>query len=282
MLKKRILSALGLLIVLGIFLSLDNKKYFPIYLGLITTISIFEWFSLIFSVSLRFLSFFLAGISGIGMFWISYHTSIFEGNNPINEIVISLTKFVALIWTFFIIPTLIRKDTEKKTNNFIWILFCIPANFTCWLLLTLIYIKQGTWFVLSLLILVWFSDICAYFFGRAFGKKKLIPTISPGKTIVGAFGSILGAIIWMNISYFFDGSYSHQLMQNKSFLITLFISIILGLYSIIGDLFASLLKRRAGQKDSGKLLPGHGGVYDRVDSILPVVPIAILLSGVLS
>ncbi|UOF94118.1 MAG: CDP-archaeol synthase [Bordetella sp.] len=103
--------------------------------------------------------------------------------------------------------------------------------------------------------------------------------MSPGKTIIGAYSGIFGAVIWIWISSAYEGSFANFLIQKWDFFPSLFIAFILGGLSVIGDLFGSLIKRRVNQKDSGILLPGHGGFYDRIDGILPVVPIALLLIG---
>ena len=92
---------------------------------------------------------------------------------------------------------------------------------------------------------------------------------------------MLGAVVWIGLSSLWDGTYGHALVARWSWL-ALPLAAALGVLSIIGDLFESLLKRRAGRKDSSALLPGHGGVYDRIDAILPVAPFALILSGVLS
>ncbi|MBJ9682527.1 MULTISPECIES: phosphatidate cytidylyltransferase [Burkholderia] len=141
---------------------------------------------------------------------------------------------------------------------------------------------QGVPFVLSLLLVVWLADIGAYFAGKAFGKRKLAVTISPGKSWEGAVGGWLAVMVVSGIA-----------MAAHRFEPTLFFAYamrygmagawaaltLLVVYSVIGDLFESLLKRQAGVKDSSGLLPGHGGVLDRVDALLPVLPLAMLLLG---
>ncbi|RQS63933.1 phosphatidate cytidylyltransferase [Burkholderia sp. Bp8984] len=141
---------------------------------------------------------------------------------------------------------------------------------------------QGVPFVLSLLLVVWLADIGAYFAGKAFGKRKLAVTISPGKTWEGAIGGWLAVMVvagaamaahWFEPTLFsaFATRYG---MPGAWAALTLLVA-----YSVIGDLFESLLKRQAGVKDSSGLLPGHGGVLDRVDALLPVLPLAMLLLG---
>ena len=126
--------------------------------------------------------------------------------------------------------------------------------------------------ILLLLVLTWAADSGAYFVGRAIGKNKLIPNVSPGKTIEGVAGGILLSLsvmlIYVNLSF-----------ENADFEQYFFygvLSLITTLASILGDLFESLHKRVAGVKDSGMLLPGHGGLFDRIDSLTASAPIFFL------
>ena len=123
--------------------------------------------------------------------------------------------------------------------------------------------------LLAVLVLVWVADSAAYFVGRALGKRKLAPSISPGKTWEGAAGGMAGALVWAIICRgFFD---------DPAWLPYLGAAALLAAASIVGDLFESAAKRRAGVKDSGALLPGHGGILDRIDSATAVLPLSALL-----
>jgi phosphatidate cytidylyltransferase len=117
---------------------------------------------------------------------------------------------------------------------------------------------------------VWVADTAAYFVGRGFGRRKLAPTISPGKTWEGAWGALAAAVIyWVGVWALLPGHRAHLV----SGLVWVTLTILLG---IEGDLFESWMKRVAGVKDSGSLLPGHGGVLDRVDSLTATLPLAAL------
>jgi len=129
--------------------------------------------------------------------------------------------------------------------------------------------EQGGWILLYLLTLVWVADIGAYFSGRKFGKHKLAPGISPGKTWEGVAGGIILNIGWMLIVFRISNGWEIVLWQ------FLLIGLATSLISVVGDLYESILKREASVKDSGKLLPGHGGVLDRVDSMIAATPIFI-------
>ncbi|MCX7208029.1 MAG: phosphatidate cytidylyltransferase [Proteobacteria bacterium] len=128
----------------------------------------------------------------------------------------------------------------------------------------------GPWALLSVLAIAWVADSAAYFSGKAFGKHKLAPQISPGKSWEGVVGGSLGVLIYVYLlpkSLFTQG----ELLPLPYWLV---IAIVLTAVSVMGDLLESLFKRQAGIKDSSQLLPGHGGVLDRVDSLLAILPVA--------
>jgi phosphatidate cytidylyltransferase len=192
-----------------------------------------------------------------------------------------LVPAVCAVWLFAGVAAVVRGRSDAPPASLAWSVFSVPAAFAAWAVLAQMYVARGAVFVVSLLALVWVADIAAYFAGRAFGKRKLAPRVSPGKTIEGAIAGVLGAVVWIGLSSLWDGTFGHALVERWTFWLALPIAAVLGVLSIVGDLFESLLKRRAGRKDSSTLLPGHGGVYDRIDAILPVAPFALLLSGVL-
>jgi len=131
------------------------------------------------------------------------------------------------------------------------------------------HFQQGGWIMLYLLTLVWVADIGAYFSGRKFGKHKLAPGISPGKTWEGVAGGAILNVFWMLIVFQIVHGWGMALWQ------FILIGLATSMVSVIGDLYESVLKREAAVKDSGKLLPGHGGVLDRIDSIIAATPIFV-------
>jgi phosphatidate cytidylyltransferase len=160
--------------------------------------------------------------------------------------------------------------TEKSTTPnelskwFIGTIVFIPC------LLSIIELKLhfGAKYLLYILLIVWATDIGAYFAGRFFGKNKLAPIISPKKTIEGLIGGLaLAFVLAIAGSTFLVGKVNSNLIL---------LTMVASLWSVIGDLFESMLKRQAQVKDSGKLLPGHGGIYDRIDSLTAALPIFVL------
>ena len=137
-----------------------------------------------------------------------------------------------------------------------------------WCALLWMRLEQGAAMTIALLVVVWSADTCAYLAGRRFGKRKLAPSISPGKTIEGLAGGLAGA----GLVALLAAIYALDLSPAQT-LIWLLASLVAALFSVVGDLFESRLKRRAGVKDSGGLLPGHGGVLDRIDGLLAAAPV---------
>ncbi|MGZ9059385.1 MAG: phosphatidate cytidylyltransferase, partial [Burkholderiaceae bacterium] len=142
------------------------------------------------------------------------------------------------------------------------------------------FLSQSVLMLLSVLLIVWIADTAAYFAGRAFGRKKLAPHISPGKTWAGVVGAVVAVtLIALAVWQFAPAArmYSNDLFAAVGPVWALLLLAVLVGISVVGDLFESLLKRQAGVKDSGQLLPGHGGVLDRVDAMVPVLPSAAVI-----
>ena len=145
----------------------------------------------------------------------------------------------------------------------------------------------GVNFLLSVFCLVWAADIAAYFGGRTFGRRKLAPTISPGKSWEGVVSGMAGVLVlafaWMAVEARVavdSPSLYVQLRDTAGMPVMVVALLFLSSMSVVGDLFESLVKRAAGAKDSSALLPGHGGVLDRIDALLPVFPLAMALVSI--
>lgn len=185
-----------------------------------------------------------------------------------------LLWLVALIYWLLCVPLWLRAQWRLQRGLLGWLagwMVLIPA----WSGMAWLY-SLGPWTLLAAMALVWVADIAAYFCGRRFGRHKLAPTVSPGKTWEGALGAVLG--VWLYAAWLMQrGGLFSQLSWPA--LIAWFAGLaVLTAVSILGDLFESLIKRQAGVKDSSQLLPGHGGVLDRIDSLTSTLPLVALLS----
>jgi phosphatidate cytidylyltransferase len=136
--------------------------------------------------------------------------------------------------------------------------------------------------LLAFMATVWIADIAAYFFGRNFGRRKLAPNVSPGKTWEGFYGALAATAVyagaWIGLFYGATPAAVRDLPWSPLWMIVLLEG--LAVLSVLGDLFESAMKRQAGLKDSSSLLPGHGGVLDRIDALTPVLPVAALVNMV--
>ena len=163
------------------------------------------------------------------------------------------------------------------------IAFGLVALWLAWLAIARARV-MGIEFLLSVLVLVWVADIFAYFAGRTFGgrfsKTKLAPSISPGKSWEGVWGAMAGVVMLALFWLIWGGdSFYSQLSVRHGLALMLLAVVFLAAMSVVGDLVESLIKRSAGVKDSSGLLPGHGGVLDRVDALLPTLPLAMMLAS---
>lgn len=187
--------------------------------------------------------------------------------------------FKGLLFLFILIFILIsfevlffEKDLDKSLPLVSQMIFAVL--YTGLLPLSIMLVRdsgRGEFLLLFAFVIVWSNDIFAYFFGRALGKNKLWQRVSPGKTIEGAFFGVLFAfILGYGYIYAFDLNFS-----NTNFIILV---LLMSVFSICGDLFESMLKRSVSIKDSGTIIPGHGGLLDRLDSILfAIQPLAFYI-----
>ena len=182
---------------------------------------------------------------------------------------------LSVIFWLALVPFWLRARWEVKApvrKALVGLVVLLPT----WYALTAIRGYGPVW-LFGALLLVALADIAAYFFGRAFGRRKLAPNISPGKTWEGAYGAMFTVtLLAIGVQWVSGGP------DPKRLLALVVAMPLLTLISISGDLFESLLKRQAGLKDSSQLLPGHGGVLDRIDSHTAALPLIALLLTVLA
>lgn len=171
---------------------------------------------------------------------------------------------IAAVFWLLVAPSWLAQGLQAGSRGGLLaagLIVLLPAS----LAMTLLEARE----LLAVLVLVWIADSAAYFVGRRWGRRKLAPSISPGKTWEGAAGGVAGALLYAIIC--------KRLFDDIGWAAYLAAAALLAALSIVGDLFESAAKRLAGVKDSGALLPGHGGILDRIDSATAVLPLAALL-----
>ncbi len=282
MLGTRVLTAVVALIILFAMALFAPAPAFDVLLFAIVCAALFEWLKLL-SVSPR-KSFFVA----LGVFAPMVLALVF----PPKIADIALGSGAALVWLYaaavvfwvLLVPFALsrREAVGAKTvvGQLLAVMLCLAAG------IALLHADGlGKWFFLSVLLLVWVADTAAYFAGRVFGKHKLAPEISPGKTWEGVAGALLANIVLaIGLSQTDLVSQSNPAGNLFSWMamslgmpLMLAFTLLVTLVSVSGDLYESLLKRLAGVKDSGHILPGHGGVLDRIDALLAVFPVTMFL-----
>jgi phosphatidate cytidylyltransferase len=204
---------------------------------------------------------------------------LFASSNTIEAVVLPLSAVAAAIWIAIVVLLVQPRAMMLRLPRIIGMGLAVLLVLAAWFAL-MWFLSQGVLVMLSVLLIVWIADTAAYFAGRAFGRRKLAPHISPGKTWAGVAGAILAVLlvalaIWLLVPD--PRIYSNNLFASVGPAFALFLLALLVALSVAGDLFESLLKRQAGVKDSGQLLPGHGGVLDRVDAMVPVLPSAVVI-----
>jgi phosphatidate cytidylyltransferase len=262
---KRLVTAVILAPLVLLCLYFSNFLFFSVVSSFIILIALMEWthfFNFNSKVKGFYLLLFFIGFFGLFLF------------NKLPEVFIwSFLSLVSVLWLF--VPFLFRKYAlgkfSAKTDYFSFLsgFLVLSSAWLSWQLLFKNYTHALPF--IYLLFLVWVADVFAYFFGKKWGKTKLIPHISPGKTWEGLWGAMFFSFIFaLGISILFFKTYQMRF-------IFILISLITVGISVIGDLFISLLKRQHNLKDTGNLLPGHGGILDRIDSLLSSSPVFIVL-----
>jgi len=263
MLKQRIITALILLpIALGGFFLLQGGD-FALFIGLVVSLGAWEWAR-------------LAGLEAQPL-RLAYAAMI-AGALMVLHLMPDLAPWVlgaSVIWwglATWLVLTYPRSSelwASAACRLLIGVLVLLPA----WQgLILLKHWSMGNWLILSVMVLVWAADIGAYFSGRAFGKRKLAPQVSPGKSWEGVYGGLAVSLaIVVAVGLYRDWSLGQVLIGVLG-------GALVVMASVIGDLTESMFKRRSGIKDSSNLLPGHGGVLDRIDSLTAAIPVfAVLL-----
>ena len=273
MLKTRVITALVLLAVLLPILFLLPAMYIGAFFLAALLAAAWEW-SILLTPQARRAAWVYA------LFCLAIILILLSMQNTSWQFALLL---LSVIFWFFVAPFILAKGINlslQKLRPFYVVLglILLPATW-----FSLVFLRElGLVFLLTSIALVWVADIGAYFIGKAFGKRKLAIQISPGKSVEGAIGGLvlsygyaLLCVIYLPFESTLFGAWAIRFGWVAMFLMVT----VLVAFSIFGDLFESQLKRLAGVKDSSHLLPGHGGVLDRVDALIPTMPIAALLAG---
>lgn len=273
MLGKRILTALVLLAIFVPVTMFAPLWAFGALIGVVVMCAAWEWARLLKTGFVGAAGYVLAMAVVVAL--VARHWSGWRVDAS------ALFRAASVFWVVVGPYVLIRRPPLATG---VWRIFLLLAGFVvfaaCWRAL-LEARSMGVAFVFSLLLIVWLADIGAYFAGRAFGRHKLASAISPGKTWEGAAGGWLATMIVAAAAialHVFEPTMYSALAQHWGMGGALAILTVLVAFSVLGDLFESVLKRQANKKDSGSLLPGHGGVLDRIDALLPVLPLAMLFA----
>lgn len=259
MLKQRLITAIILFIIAGIVLFALPPLGFSVACWLLCLIAIYELATMYkFNLTETILL-------------LIVNTAIVVAINQINYDFSQIMRIISVtIWCFVVPMVLIF--TPKRFSKITITLFSIALFVPAYYSLVVIHAIFGSWQLISLMAIAWVADSGAYFVGKAFGKRKLAPKISPGKSIEGAAGGILLVIFYLLTLKFFNVA-----VYLGNYRTAIKFALILTVVSVIGDLFESWLKRVAQVKDSGNILPGHGGIFDRVDSLIAVLSIGFAL-----
>ncbi len=271
MLRTRLITAAALLAVLLPLLAWGGARLFGACMALFTSVAMWEWAR-------------LAGLRGAApvawaLLWLATAVSVLLGLPPAFDSHLGFA-LSTVAWAGLLAGALPRAALPRWLGHppllgALGFLLLFAAWLALWHARA-----QGVGFLLSVLMLVWIADIAAYFGGRALGGWRLAPRISPGKTVSGAVCGVLAVVGYVALCARvpeLQDSLGARLAQRWGLGPALLAGALLAAWSVAGDLFESLLKRRVGVKDSSGLLPGHGGVLDRIDALLPLLPLVMLL-----
>jgi phosphatidate cytidylyltransferase len=274
MLKTRIITAVALLAVLLPVLFLNS---FPAFAAV----------ALLFYVAAIWEAYRLFGHGGAGstvtaLVWGVGFCLVFYIDTPISQPTAWFVLAVAL-WSLRFVPGLALglPALGSPSSRILMVLYLLSIA-ACFAAVIALF-RHSPAYLLSVMALVWIADIGAYFSGKALGKRKLAPSISPGKSWEGAIGGGFAVLLLSTLAVQFGGpslddTFVVRLQAALGWPLALAVLLLIVAASVVGDLVESQLKRRAGVKDSSALLPGHGGVLDRIDALIPVLPLAALIN----
>lgn len=275
-LKTRVITALIMLAVLCIATAWTTPFQFALFISLVLLVGVLEWTGLM-GLKAWPSRLFYVGSFCLAMFVIAYYADITPAATALQRpVVLGVTGAGVLFW--FFAYSLIRHFPEQQS---LWegvpktALMGFFTLLPTWIaLVQLKYLEPHGYLVLTLVALVSVADIGAYFTGRAWGRAKLAPKLSPGKSWAGFWGGLASSFS-LALLLLYPLQLNVVNLELVRMLAFLLVALVVAVFSVLGDLFESMLKRSQGLKDSGKSLPGHGGVLDRIDSLTSAAPVFI-------
>ena len=271
MLKERVVTAVVLLLVFLLALFLLPTGWFAVPVGAVVATGAYEWAAL--AKTSNRVGYAYAFACAAVFATVVWGWQVIDPAHPGLVFVFALAS---LFW-ILAVPAWLLSGAQLRSKPLALVvgtIVVVPAGLS---MVSLHFVGPAA--LLMLLAFIWIADSAAYFAGRAFGKHKLAPAISPGKTWEGVAGAVAGTMIYAMICAEASPSLGAA-VRGTSWPAYLGIALLLCAVSVVGDLFESLIKRQAKVKDSGTLLPGHGGVLDRIDSITSTLPVALLIGTV--
>ncbi|GJH42371.1 phosphatidate cytidylyltransferase [Pasteurella canis] len=278
MLKERVLSAIILIAIVFVALFFFSPFYLALAVGTVVVLGVWEW-SQFLHFKLPFWRLGMTGVAAAFLFLWIYGESHYLNAGRVFEGYISLMLFSSVIWwgiALSLVVTYPKSAVSWGKNKLLQVIFAfftlVPFLVGVLRLRLDHYVTDqyhGLVLLLYVFILVWSADSGAYFAGRQFGKNKLAPKVSPGKSWEGVFGGLLTAGLLATVFIQFT---QQNLLSNVSTPAFILLSVATVAVSILGDLTESMFKRESGIKDSSQLIPGHGGILDRIDSLTAAVP----------
>lgn len=280
MLRTRVLTAAVLLMLLIGVARWAPPLGFDLLLLLIVALAFHEWLLLL-NVGRVGSAASAVGFAFLGIVGLNGFPSVMGAAQGIGIGILPLYLLCTVIWVLAV-PIALNRLTGIGGQRFAGRVVAFALCLATWLALIQAD-GLGKIFLLSVLLMVWVADTAAYFAGRAFGRRKLAPAISPGKTVEGVVGALLANLVLALVATQFNlvsadnpaGSVFALITTSLGWGFLLAFVVLITLVSVIGDLYESLLKRIRGVKDSGRLLPGHGGVLDRIDALIAVFPVTM-------
>ena len=273
MLKKRILSAIVLLSIFLASFFLQNPTYFLLLVFIVSGILFYELGKILKLKGLSLIIYWIFSAAPIIFFYFIVIVNVNfldESNQYLIKVFLTnfsiIISFISAIFWLIIVPLDILYG--KISSNIKFQIFYGYFLVTPMAIVTSLVFLQNKNLLLMPFMMIWLADIGAYFVGKNFGQNKLAKNISPGKTIEGAVGGFLANILFAFVL-------SQLYVEDFGFLF--FFAVLVTALSIFGDIYQSFLKRRAKIKDSGVIIPGHGGLLDRLDSFCPTLPLSYLL-----